>query len=245
MGNVVGWLIPFVSLGLVYLKRRELAAAPRSVWWAGLAVVALALWLHWAGARAQQTRLSLLALILLIWSIPLFLCGWDVAKQLIFPCGLLIFCVPLNFLDAATFPMRGISARLAALLLNGIGVAVASTGSAIVSTPNPLYTIEGADAASGLSMLLLLLAIAALIGYFTRVGLIARAALFSCAVPAMMVSNAMRLLLVVMTAELAGADRALALQQSVSYGFILLVSVGLLFAARAALLRLNRGRAQA
>ena len=61
-----GWLIPFVTGGILWYKRREIAAAPRSISRAGLAVIVFALLLHWLGAKAQQTRLSLLALILLI-----------------------------------------------------------------------------------------------------------------------------------------------------------------------------------
>ena len=71
-----GWLIPFGSLAVIWLNRDELLRAPRAVSRAGMAVLVLALLLHWLGAKAQQTRLSLMALVLLTWAVPFYFCGW-------------------------------------------------------------------------------------------------------------------------------------------------------------------------
>ncbi|MCX7007704.1 MAG: archaeosortase/exosortase family protein, partial [Kiritimatiellaeota bacterium] len=67
-----GWLIPPVSLGVLWFKRRELIAAPKAVCQWGLAVIVLALMVHWLGAKISQTRLSLIALIMLLWGMPLY-----------------------------------------------------------------------------------------------------------------------------------------------------------------------------
>ncbi|HMP73367.1 MAG TPA: exosortase/archaeosortase family protein [Kiritimatiellia bacterium] len=167
--NWLGWFIPFISIGLILMRRREIASLPKSVWWPGLLLVALAVAAHWAGARAQQTRLSLLALILLLWSIPLFLYGWQTAKRLMFPVGLLVFCVPLNFLDAITFPMRILAVQIAHLLLNGLGIEAIRAGSLLVLGGDPPLRLDGSDPASGLGILLSLTALTMIALSFLRI----------------------------------------------------------------------------
>ena len=54
-----GFLIPLVSIGVLWWKRKEIASVPRYVSKAGLAVVVIALLIHWLGAKSQQPRASL------------------------------------------------------------------------------------------------------------------------------------------------------------------------------------------
>ncbi len=161
-----GWLVPVLTLLLIWHDRAALRALPvrASVW--GLALVVLALFLHWMGLRAQQTRLSLLALVLLIEAIPFYLYGWLIAKRLVYPIGLLAFCVPLNFLDVLTFPLMRFAATLASGLLIGLGLAVSRQGSMVLPQPgnephSELIPLDAADAAGGIGMLLVLLLAAA------------------------------------------------------------------------------------
>ncbi|MBI9021470.1 MAG: archaeosortase/exosortase family protein, partial [Verrucomicrobia bacterium] len=62
-----GYFIPFVSLGVIWYKRKEIFSVDKQVDVRGLAVVILALVVHWLGAKMQQTRLSLLSLVMLTW----------------------------------------------------------------------------------------------------------------------------------------------------------------------------------
>lgn len=227
--NWLGWVIPLISIGLVLLRSRDLMRVPRAVWWPGLAVVMLAVMVHWAGARAQQTRLSLLALILLIWSIPLFLYGWKVARQLIFPVGLLVFCVPLNFLDAATFPMRILGTGMAVIVLNGFGFTVDRAGSMILGTQDAVYGFDGSDPASGVGVLLMLVALGCLVTAFMNLPLGKRITFVLFLVPAMILGNASRLALLCATAELGGVDRAEWLYEHLSTPLVFFFSLFYLF----------------
>ena len=56
-----GWVIPAVSLYVVWMKRREFKAAPKRPAWQGLGVVILALLMYLASLRVQQTRLVLMS----------------------------------------------------------------------------------------------------------------------------------------------------------------------------------------
>jgi len=103
-----GWLIPMVSIYALWRKRRELTEAPKDVFWPGLLLVILGLFLHWVGARVQQPRLSLASLVLLLWSIPLFLNGRKVGAILLFPCFYLVFCIPMNFFDSFSLDRKSV-----------------------------------------------------------------------------------------------------------------------------------------
>ena len=66
--------------------------------------------------------------------------------------GLLVFCVPLNFLDAATFPMRILGTGMAVIVLNGFGFTVDRAGSMILGTQDAVYGFDGSDPASGVDV---------------------------------------------------------------------------------------------
>jgi exosortase len=210
-GNIyyLGWIMPMVTLAMMYRRRRDMARVVQAIYWPGLIIVILAIFLHWAGARAQQTRLSLMALILLLWAIPFFLYGWPLARQLIFPLGLLIFCVPLNFLDAFTFPMRVLSAAGAELLSEGLGLAVERAGS-VIRLAEPAVTLNGADPASGLGTLLTLVAATLIIGAWRPDHMALRIMLPALVVPFMMIAGSFRLLLGIVVAKWISAPAALA-----------------------------------
>lgn len=239
-GNIyfLGWIIPVATLALIYLRRREIARASRSVCWPALLVVILALFLHWAGARAQQTRLSLLALILLFWAIPFFLHGWPLARQLIFPIGLLVFCVPLNFLDAFTFPMRVFSAAGAHLLAQGLGFSVERAGS-VIRIVEPSATLDGSDPASGLGTLLSLVAMTLIAGAWLRDPWWIRV-LIPVVTPACMIAaGALRLLLGIVIVKWGSPHAALLFHEQAGLIFMLGTTLACLAFIRIRLLRLT------
>lgn len=227
-----GWIIPIVSAAVVWLRRRDLAAAPKQRSRLGLAVVCLALLLHWLGAKAQQTRLSLMALILLIWGIPFYLLGWEVARRLIFPCAYLIYCIPLNFLDSLTFPLRILMAAVSTVLLNGIGIAAERSGSAIYSLAGGGFNFDVADPCSGLRSLLAMTALTAVYASFTQKTLLKKWILFLAAVPIAVAGNVVRITSVALVAEAFGEKPALGLYHDYSgyvvfaVGIFLMVSTG-------------------
>lgn len=196
-----GYLIPFVSLGVIWWNRKELIAAPKKVAKMGLAVIFVALLMHWLGAKMQQTRLSLMGLILLLWGIPYYLLGWQVAKALIFPCSYLIFCVPLNFLDGLSFPLQMLATRATSTVLNGLGIETLMQGSRIELVHNPEISYEVAAACSGLRSLLAMTAITAVYAYWTQKTLVRKWLLFVCSIPLAVVGNIVRVTTIFLVAQ--------------------------------------------
>lgn len=196
-----GYLIPFVSLYVVWRKREELMAAPKQVCMFGLFVVISALMMHWVGAKMQQTRISLLSLILLVWGIPLYFFGWKTAKLLIFPCAYLIFCVPLNFLDALSGPLQRIATSMGFSLIDGLGIDCQRVGTQLIS---PYFSLNVEAPCSGLRSLLAMTALTAVYAYFNQTTFIKRWALFLLSIPIAVVGNVGRILSIALVSITAG-----------------------------------------
>lgn len=233
--NSHGWLIPFVSLWAVWHQRRELFSAPRRVSGWGLAVVVTALLMHWVGAKAQQVRMSLFALIGLFWGVPFYLYGWQVAKRLIFPAAFLIFCIPLNFLDSLTFPLRMVVTVVSTHFLNGIGIAVRRSGSAIISLTEGGFQLDVADPCSGLRSIMALTALTAVYAYLTQKTLLKKWILFAASIPLAIIGNTARITTIALMAQAFGQEVAVGLYHDYS-GFIFFpVSLGLMILLGSAL----------
>jgi len=233
-----GYLIPFVSIGVIWMKRQDLIDAPKSVAKTGLMVIILALMTHWMGAKMQQTRLSLIGLIGLLWGIPYFFLGWHVAKILIFPCAYLIFCVPLNFLDSMTFPLKMMATKASAGLLNGLGVEAIYHGSKITLVQNPDISYEVAAACSGLRSLLAMTAITAVYAYFTQKTLIKKWLLFICSIPLAVFGNMVRVTTIFLVAQAFGRAIADNLYHTYS-GYIVFVAAIICMVGLGSMLNIN------
>jgi exosortase len=224
----IGWIIPVVSAWVIWRRRSDLASAPRSVYWPALLLVLAALVLHWLGARAQQTRVSLVSFVVLLWAIPLLIYGRKVAKISIFPCAYLLFCIPYNFLDAATFPLRLFASKVAAGTLNGLGLPVERTGTIIRSLGEAGFDFNVADPCSGLHSLLAMGAITAVFSFLTQPTLLRKWTLFISALPIAIASNVTRIVLVSLIAAALGADLAVKVYEQFSGYLVFIVGIALM-----------------
>ncbi len=232
-----GYLIPIVSMWIIWYNRRAIADAPKAVSWVGLVFVIGSLLAHYVGAKAQQPRLSVMGLIGLAWSIPFYFYGWRTAKILMFPAAYLIFCIPLNFLDSLTFPLKHFVAISTASTLNGLGIAVERSG-AIIQAVDGTFSFNIDDPCSGLRSLLALTAIAAVYAYFTQRTVIRKWLLFLASIPIAVLGNMARILAIGLMAQAFGQKVATGIFHDYSGYIFFPVAIGLLV-AMGAFLNLN------
>jgi len=226
----VGWFIPLISLGILFKRKEQIRGENGKVNFWALPIILVALLMHWAAARAQQPRVSLVAFIMILWALPLVFGGWRIARHFIFPCGYLLFCIPWNFLDALTFPMRLLSSAISAGLLNGIGIGVARSGTIIRSLSDGGMDFNVADPCSGLSSMLALLALTAVYANLTQRTLTRQAVLFAVAVPLAIAGNIFRIGTIAVVAEFFSRDLALTLYHDYSSFLIFPVAILLMIA---------------
>ena len=223
-------LLPLASLGALWLRRRELAAAPRRTDWRGAPVVAAALLLHWVGVLAQQPRISAAALLLLLWGLPLLLYGFAFARWLAFPCAYLLLAIPLNFIDSMTAPLRLFATAASAALLNGFGLEVQRVGSGLFSAAGNPFSFNVAPECSGLRSLLAMTALMAFYAWYSQKTPLKKWILFLCCIPVAIVANICRIILVVVVAALFGQETAIGLWHDYSGYPIFLISILLMLA---------------
>lgn len=198
-----GYFIPFVSLGVIWYKRKEIFSVETGIDWRGLAILVGALVMHWLGAKMQQTRISLMSLIVMIWGIPLYLFGWNLAKSLIFPCAYLIFCIPLNFLDALTFPLQQLATTVGAKMIEGLGIEIVRRGTMIFGDG---FQLNVEAPCSGLRSLLAMTALTAVYAYFTQRTFWKKWILFLSSIPLALAGNIARIISIALVSRVTGQD---------------------------------------
>ncbi len=231
----LGWMIPLVSLYALWLRRVAIRQAETRPDWRGIFLAGLAMILYWIGVQGQQTRMTLLSLIALLWSVPFAFWGWGVARQLIFPVSYLVFCIPLSFLDAMTFPLRLFASAASTEILNGLGIATVRTGTAIHSAVAGGFSFEIADPCSGLRSVLAMTALTAAYAHFTMKSPIRQRLLFLSAFPLAVAGNIVRLVMIGLVALAFGQERALGFYHDYS-GYVFFFAATAMMVGAAALI---------
>lgn len=217
--------IPLATLAALWLKRRDIASAPRSPCLPALFLVALAALFHWIGMMSQQPRISAFAFILFLWSIPCALYGYALARHLLFPLGYLLLAIPLNFVDSISSPLRILASRVSAAVLNGVGLHVIQDGAGLYAAESNAFAFNVAPECSGLHSLLAMTALVAFYAWLTQKSLVKKWILFLCSVPIAIVANIVRIILVVVVAAIWDQQTAMGLWHDYSGYPIFLVGI--------------------
>lgn len=203
-----GYLIIPISVTLIWFRRGALrnSIGVGSAW--GLPIVLVSLVTYLVGWRAGVHAVSGLAAIPLLWGISVFLWGWRTARVLAFPLGFLAFGLGVyrGLLNTVGFAMQDATAIGAGQLGHALGLNVVRDGLMLQSDR---FAFIVAEACSGMSSLVSLLALAALWVYVARASLSRRMALL-LSVPALVITaNTIRVTSVLMVASWFGQDAAL------------------------------------
>ena len=234
-----GWTMPLLSLGILWWRRKRIAKCVRSVDVRGLFVIIISLLVHWAAYRAQQPRISLAALVGVLWGIPLYLAGPQVARQLAFPAAYLLLCFTSSLLFYVTFQLRLISTIMATHLLNGLSIETVRQGTAILILGDAPFQLDVADPCSGLRSLFVITALAAPYAYFTMRTRMGKIILFLLSVPLAMLANTIRIVTLASVSKAAGVELAMKLYHDFSGYLVFTIAVLLLTATGAALNRID------
>ena len=186
-----GFLIPVISLYLVYERRNRLSNLSPSGQWAGLGVIIFGIILFFLGKLASEYFTIRCSLLVIIGGLILFLLGKDFFKNLIFPLIFLIFMIPIPSLlmDQITFPMQIFASKVAAKFLDWVEIPVLREGN-IIQLANTF--LEVAEACSGIRSLISLLALSVIFAYLSQKSTLKRILLTLSAFPIAITANAIR-----------------------------------------------------
>ncbi len=228
-----GWMVPFVSLYVLWRQRKAIREAAASPCWGGAFWVALFLAVAWFGGRGGQSRLEQVSFIGLCWAVPYAFWGRGLERLLRFPAAYLAFTIPVSsFIDFFTIHLRIFSSSLATSLLNGVGVAVERSGTALFSrVPGATFNVDVADPCSGIRSLFAMMALTAAYAYFTQKTTARKWALFICSLPIAMIGNTIRIMSICLMATWFGQEVATGYYHDYSGYVIFLVGVLLMIQA--------------
>lgn len=200
-----GFLVPFVVLALLYVKRKELIPVQKTNWWPALTLVVTGLLLHVVGYVVQQTRISVFAFFVGLYGLTGLVWGPRWLKASFFPFFLFVFCVPIATMsEKITFPLRVLATKTTVGLAQTVlGIDVVQNGTSIWE-PSGRYQYEVAAACSGLRSLTAIFALATIYGFLEFRENWKRLVIIASAFPLAVIGNVVRLTTIIVAAETFG-----------------------------------------
>lgn len=239
-----GWLILGISLWLLwrnlkgaergglraecqqddasFSKARSASGTQRSALSVPLVALLGGLVLHLVGYAAQQTRLSLIALLLFTWGVLALGGGRPWGRAAAFPLGFMVFAIPFNVLDTAGFFLRVGVTDTAYHISRTVGIDVIRNGTQLLS-PDGSYSYDVAAACSGVRSLMALAALSLLLGYLSFRAWWARALIGLLCFPYAFVGNVVRILAIIVAAEWKGQEAGAVVHEW--FGFLIFLIV--------------------
>jgi len=200
-----GFLVPLVSLYLVWRQRKELMSIPTrpSNW--GLALIIGGALIHILSAFFRIYFTSAYSLVIVITGLVWYFFGGRIVKAVMFPLSFLLFMVPLPLVAIVniTFKMKMFAAERATAILNRIGMQAVLQGSLIRMRKAELM-VE--DPCSGLRSLIALLALGALVAYFSKLSRVKKVIVFCLSGVIALIANIARIVMMSALSELYGVQ---------------------------------------
>jgi exosortase len=186
-----GFFVPAIAAYVAWQKRQEFFAAPSPPNYWGLLLVAFGAFQLWVGTLGAELFLARTAFIESLVGVVLVLGGTRALKVFAFPLFLLCFMVPIPAViyNQITFPLQLLASKLAAVVLELIGIPVLRDGNVLELPSQKLNVVE---ACSGIRSLLSLSFLSLVYAYFFDVKVWMRWALLILVVPIAIAANAGR-----------------------------------------------------
>jgi exosortase D (VPLPA-CTERM-specific) len=233
-----GFLIPLVSVWLLWNRRGALLASGGRPHWSGLVVILAAVFMQMIGEYTSIFILSHFAFIFVLMGIALVLGGYPLLKLTFIPIAFLIFAIPLPYFiqSSLTLQLQLISSQLGVDFIRMFQIPVYLEGNTI---DFGYYQLQVVDACSGLRYLYPLLSLSFLAAYLFQAPIWQRAIVFLSAIPITIGMNGLRIGLVGVTVDHWGMQMANGLLHFFEGWVIFIACAGLLVAEVLLLTRLS------
>lgn len=202
-----GYLIPFVSLFLVYQKRHVLKTIAHSYNSLGLLLIVLALLSHLFGVLGDVNFVSAFSMVLYLAGCSLYLLGSGYTRAIAFPLFFLIFMCPLpsNFIDIVALPFKSLATSLALFLINLVGIPYSREGFMVHLTTS---TFVVGTPCNGMRSLISFLSLGCLLVYLIRTDWWKRILFLAVILPISILLNGLRIAMLLYIANRYGQKAA-------------------------------------
>ena len=186
-----GFFIIPISIYLFYLQRDKLKFPATPNKWGLLFFIFGCMGLI-LGVAASEYFTTRFAIVLMFSSLGFYYLGYDNFRKVWFSFFFLLFMIPIpsTIYYSATLPMQLMATKVSVFLLKFVGVSVIRDGN-IIHLPD--YSLEVAEACSGIRSLMTLMSLGALYSYLKMPGKVLPITLFFSAIPIAIVTNIFRI----------------------------------------------------
>jgi len=192
-----GFFIVPISLFILWQKKDTLAeiTSQPSKW--GLVLVILSLSLYLFAHFAEIKTVASLSMVLLFPGVIIYLCGYPMLREILFPICFLLFMIPIpaQVYSALTIPLQLFVSKISVGITQILSIQVYREGN-IIHLPG--RTFQVVQACSGLRSMVSLLALSVIFGYFYLRSNIFRSILFVSGIPTAIIVNIFRVVLIVL-----------------------------------------------
>ena len=159
-----GFVVPLLSIFLLWQQRHKLRAAQVRPSAAGLLLLLASLGLLVAGTAGAELFITRISMLGVIAGTVLYAFGWQHLRIAAVPLAFLLFMIPLPSIvfDRAALALQLAASRLGEELLRGAGVAVLRDGNLLTLAT---VQLEVNEACSGIRSMVALLMMTTLVGY--------------------------------------------------------------------------------
>ena len=222
-------LVPLVSLIMAILLIRHTRIPVRRRPVLGGAVLVASLLFHLVSSLARVNFASGFSLIGVVAGLVLMLWGTTALRRLWFPIAFLFFMVPLPEVSIArlNFHLKMLAADTGVRLANVLGVVTERSGNQVFLQGEKQLVI--ANVCNGLRTLISLIAFGALYAYVCKLRGVWRLGLFAMSVPVAVVSNSIRIVALIVVADVWNEQVATGLFHDASGLMIYALAFGMMF----------------
>jgi EpsI family protein len=182
--------------------------------------------MHTLGFIAEQTRISILGMLVFAWGIAAFAGGERWARAATFPLAFMVFAIPLSALDSAGFWLRMWVVESSTWIVHGLGINILTNGTQLLSQDGR-YDYDVAAACSGVRSLVALAALSLLMGYLYFKPFWARMAILALCFPLVFVGNVVRIVAIIVAAQIGGQIWGDRIHETMGFGVFAIVLGGL------------------
>lgn len=202
-----GYLIPFITLFLIWQRRDVIEKTEFTGSWTGMVFILLG-WIIFAlGSLIAFTTAIQFAMLIVLAGAMLSIMGWRGFKPFIVPVSFLVFMIPLPgfFLLNLSAQLQLISSTLGVDVIRLFGISVYLEGNVIdLGT----YKLQVVEACNGLRYLFPLMSLAFICAYFFKGALWKRTIIFLSSIPITILMNSFRIGVIGVLVEYGGPTQA-------------------------------------
>ena len=187
-----GFLIPFVSLYMVWYRQHEIRRTPKDPSNTGLYIIILGMLIHIAGNVGSELFLMRFSMIITISGVIIYYFGFRMYHVVMVPVLYLIMMIPIPAIiwNKIAFPLQLFAARISSETIGMLGIPVFREGN-ILHLSNT--SLEVVDACSGIRSLTSLLALTGAFSFLAPLTTLKKWILFLSAIPIAVAVNVVRL----------------------------------------------------